>query len=55
MAANIRARRFYQCNGWSDTGTFDYNATAADGPTVSLRVRRYEKQLTPAEPSRTDS
>jgi ribosomal protein S18 acetylase RimI-like enzyme len=44
-AGNIRARRFYERNGWSDTGPFDYPAEGADGTTVSVPVRRYEKRL----------
>jgi ribosomal protein S18 acetylase RimI-like enzyme len=45
VAGNTRARRFYERNGWSDAGPFDYPAEGADGTTVSVPVRRYEKRL----------
>lgn len=44
VAGNERARRFYERNGWSDGGAFDYAAEAGDG-TVAVPCRRYEKML----------
>lgn len=45
VAGNNRARRFYQRNGWSDTGAFDYPAQAAGDTTIPVPSRRYEKRL----------
>ena len=33
-AGNARARRFYEREGWSDDGLFDYAAEGPDGPIV---------------------
>ncbi|GAB2486465.1 hypothetical protein GCM10027063_30350 [Promicromonospora xylanilytica] len=41
---NGRARRFYERQGWSDAGPFDYQAETAAGP-VPLPTRRYVKRL----------
>lgn len=42
---NDRARRFYQREGWHDTGDYDYHAFCGQGP-LSITVRRYERSLT---------
>jgi GNAT superfamily N-acetyltransferase len=42
---NVRARRFYERNGWSDQGVFDYSAASESGP-ISVPCRRYVKALT---------
>jgi ribosomal protein S18 acetylase RimI-like enzyme len=47
VAGNTRARRFYERNGWSDTGAFDYPAFSAGDTTISVPAHRYEKRLTP--------
>jgi GNAT superfamily N-acetyltransferase len=47
---NARARRFYERNGWSDTGPFDNPAWTAGGATIAVPTRRYEKGLRPATP-----
>jgi GNAT superfamily N-acetyltransferase len=47
VEGNTRARRFYERNGWSDTGPFDNPAWTPGGATVSVPVRRYEKHLGP--------
>lgn len=44
IAANTRARRFYERNGWSDAGPFPYEAAAGSG-TVSVHAHRYEKPV----------
>jgi GNAT superfamily N-acetyltransferase len=41
---NARARRFYERNGWRDTGAFDYAAEVTTG-TMLVPSRRYEKHL----------
>jgi len=41
-SGNGRARRFYERNGWTDGGAFDY-AASIDGGTITVPVRRYEK------------
>ena len=45
VAGNARARRFYERNGWSDSGGFDYQAEIVGG-TLPVPARRYEKPLT---------
>jgi GNAT superfamily N-acetyltransferase len=45
-AGNERARRFYQRNGWSDEGPFDYAAASDSGP-ITVPCRRYVKQVQP--------
>jgi GNAT superfamily N-acetyltransferase len=42
---NARARRFYERNGWSDSGPFDNPAWTAGGGTVAVPAHRYEKRL----------
>ncbi|MFD2792986.1 GNAT family N-acetyltransferase [Promicromonospora vindobonensis] len=44
VAGNGRARRFYERQGWSDTGPLDYRAETAAGP-VAVPTRRYVKRL----------
>lgn len=44
VAANERARRFYQRCGWVDDGDFSYQATA-DGGSIAVPCRRYVKVL----------
>jgi ribosomal protein S18 acetylase RimI-like enzyme len=41
---NARARRFYERNGWSDTGAIRYLAQIPGG-TMPVPTRRYEKRL----------
>lgn len=48
VEGNARARRFYERHGWSDAGPFDNPATTADGATVLVPCRRYEKPVAPA-------
>ena len=43
-AGNARARRFYERNGWSDRGGFDYAAEIAGG-ILAVPCRRYEKPV----------
>jgi GNAT superfamily N-acetyltransferase len=40
---NARARRFYERNGWTDEGPFDYPAQSAAGP-IPVACRRYAKR-----------
>lgn len=49
VAGNMRARRFYERNGWGDAGVFDNPAWTADGMTIPVPARRYEKHLAPPE------
>lgn len=44
VAGNARARRFYERNGWSDAGGFDYPAEIPGG-TFPIPCRRYEKRV----------
>jgi GNAT superfamily N-acetyltransferase len=44
VAANARARAFYERAGWSDEGPFDYRAAADAGPIV-VPCHRYTKGL----------
>ncbi|GIF70730.1 GNAT family N-acetyltransferase [Asanoa siamensis] len=41
---NARARRFYERQGWSDAGLFDYPAHTADGP-MPVPCHRYVKAV----------
>lgn len=41
---NARARRFYERNGWTDEGVFDYPAASSGGP-VPVPCHRYVKRL----------
>lgn len=43
VAGNARARRFYERQGWQDRGAMDYAAATADGGTVVVPSRCYEK------------
>jgi GNAT superfamily N-acetyltransferase len=44
VAGNERARRFYQRNGWSDRGLFEYAAAGVNGP-IPVPAHRYVKHL----------
>lgn len=44
VAGNTRARRFYERQGWSDGGLFQYGAETLAG-TMLIPSHRYEKQL----------
>lgn len=44
VAGNARARRFYERNGWSDDGLFDYAARTEKGP-ILVPSHRYIKDL----------
>ncbi|MBC6468967.1 GNAT family N-acetyltransferase [Actinomadura alba] len=44
VAGNARARRFYERNGWTDEGPFDYPAAGATGP-ILVPSHRYAKHL----------
>ncbi|WP_204044058.1 GNAT family N-acetyltransferase [Acrocarpospora phusangensis] len=44
VAGNPRARRFYERNGWTDEGPFEYAASAAAGP-VLVPTHRYTKDV----------
>ena len=46
VEGNARARAFYERLGWSDAGAIDYQAEA-DGGTMTVPSRRYEKVLVP--------
>jgi GNAT superfamily N-acetyltransferase len=54
VAGNLRARRFYERNGWSDGGPFDYAAPTPAGTTVAVPARRYQKRLAPAGRARAE-
>jgi ribosomal protein S18 acetylase RimI-like enzyme len=41
---NARARRFYEREGWSDAGAFEYEAQIAGG-TILVPCHRYEKRV----------
>lgn len=47
VAGNDRARRFYEREGWHDTGAVDYQASTGNG-TIGVTVRRYARSLTGA-------
>ncbi len=44
VAGNTRARRFYERQGWSDTGPFDYAAAGDNGP-IAIPCLRYVKDV----------
>jgi GNAT superfamily N-acetyltransferase len=44
VPGNARARRFYERNGWTDTGLIEYPASTAGGP-VFIPAQRYEKGI----------
>jgi MFS family permease len=46
VPGNVRARAFYERNGWSDDGPLSYDAPAAGG-TVPVPVHRYVKDVRP--------
>lgn len=46
VPGNARARKFYERNGWTDEGAFDYTASSADGP-VAVPCHRYVKRVAP--------
>ncbi len=41
---NVRARRFYERNGWTDEGVFDYPAASTAGP-IPVPAHRYVKRV----------
>jgi GNAT superfamily N-acetyltransferase len=41
---NAHARRFYERNGWTDEGAFDYPAASEDGP-IAVPCHRYVKRV----------
>ena len=41
---NVRARRFYERQGWTANGEFDYPAYTDEGP-IHVRCLRYEKPV----------
>jgi len=45
VAGNVRARRFYQRNGWIDQGPFDHLAPGSNGP-ILVPAHRYVKWVT---------
>ncbi|MEW9554863.1 N-acetyltransferase family protein [Nonomuraea sp. NPDC050783] len=42
---NARARRFYERNGWTDEGAFEYPAADDPGPPIPVPCHRYVKEL----------
>jgi GNAT superfamily N-acetyltransferase len=44
VAGNARARRFYERQGWTDAGPFDYPAATSAGP-LPVPSHRYVKAL----------
>ena len=44
VAGNNRARAFYERQGWTDEGLFDYPASGPDGP-ISVPSHRYTKSV----------
>jgi GNAT superfamily N-acetyltransferase len=44
IAANARARAFYERQGWLDEGPFDYAAGSESGP-ITVPCRRYTKRV----------
>ena len=46
VAGNRRARRFYEKNGWTDAGPFEY-AAEIPGGRLPVPCHRYEKRLRP--------
>ncbi len=47
-AGNLRARRFYEREGWSDEGLFDYPAEGPDGPIMVPNHRMFRAVQRPA-------
>lgn len=50
---NMRARRFYERNGWTDEGVFDYPAASAGGP-ILVPAHRYVKRVAADAPKDHD-
>jgi ribosomal protein S18 acetylase RimI-like enzyme len=50
VAANARARRFYERAGWSDEGPFAYEADGDGERTITVVAHRYIKRFTEATP-----
>jgi len=46
VGGNTRARRFYEREGWVDTGSFVYEALTPEGP-LPVAAHRYEKPVRP--------
>jgi ribosomal protein S18 acetylase RimI-like enzyme len=44
VAGNVRARRFYERQGWTDEGLFDHQAPHPDGP-IPVPAHRYTKAV----------
>jgi len=44
VAGNARARRFYERNGWRDSGLIEYPAATGGGPVV-ITAHRYDKRV----------
>lgn len=44
VGPNLRARRFYERQGWTDEGPFEHLAPGADGP-IPVPTHRYVKDL----------
>lgn len=42
---NVRARRFYERQGWLDAGPLDHRVPAGDGTTLDVPTRRYTLTL----------
>ncbi|MEV0460828.1 GNAT family N-acetyltransferase [Catellatospora methionotrophica] len=42
VSGNTRARRFYEREGWTDEGAFDYPARSSGGP-ISVPCHRYTR------------
>lgn len=47
VAGNARARRFYEREGWHDTGPFDYYAWTPNEDRIAVPCHRYEKHVPP--------
>ena len=45
VAGNTRARRFYERQGWHDTGAFDYYPWTLTGDRIAVPCHRYEKHV----------
>lgn len=43
-SGNTRARRFYERQGWTDEGAFDYPARSSGGP-IAVPCHRYARQV----------
>ncbi|GAA2722456.1 GNAT family N-acetyltransferase [Cellulomonas aerilata] len=47
VPGNARARRFYERQGWSDSGPYDNPAFTSGGSTILVPTRRYTKAVGP--------